>query len=85
MLGVLSIMHGHDCLFVVVNKISKMEVLKPCKKSVITEVVSKFFFKHVWIHFGFPKTIVYDRDNKFLTIFWSIIDTKFIKMTTFHH
>jgi hypothetical protein len=67
--------------FVVVDQFSKMEILAPCKKSVTTKDNAIFFFKNVWVHFSFPNTIVYDRYNKFLSIFWLIfcfvINTKF--------
>jgi hypothetical protein len=42
----------------------------------------------VWVHFGIPKTIIFDRDNRFLNTFWlslwSLLDTKLTKSTAFH-
>jgi hypothetical protein len=65
-----------------------MEVLTPCKKSIIIEVTAKIFFEHVWVHFGLPRTIISNRDSRFLSTFWSILwsmmDTKLTKLTSFH-
>jgi hypothetical protein len=45
--------HGNDCVFVVVDRFSKM-ILTACKKSIIVEAMAKLFFEHVWVHFGIP-------------------------------
>jgi hypothetical protein len=46
------------------------------------------FFQHVWVHFGFPKSIISDRDSRFIGKFWSILwalmDTMLKKSTSFH-
>ena len=88
MSGLPSIKHGNDCLFVFVDRFSKMVILIACKKNISAEATTKLFFKHVWVHFGFPQTIISDQDSQFLTTFWSIIwslvDTKLTKLTDFH-
>ena len=59
-----------------------------CRKAISTEETAKLFFKHVWVHFGLPKTIISDRDTQFLSKFWSslwaMMDTKLTKSTAFH-
>ena len=44
--------------------------------------------QNVWVQFGIPTSIIYDRDSRFLGKFWSslweLIDTKLNKSTTFH-
>jgi hypothetical protein len=46
------------------------------------------FFQNVWVHFGLPKSIISDRDSRFVGSFWSslwaLMDTKLKKSTTFH-
>ena len=56
--------HGNDCVFVVVYHFSKMAILIACKKSISAESTAKLFFKHVWVHFGLPHTIISDQDNR---------------------
>jgi len=51
---------GHDYLYVVVDRFSKMFILMPCKNRVIAEQTAKLFFHNVWVHFGLPTSIVSD-------------------------
>ena len=80
--------HGNDCIFVVVDRFSKMTILTACKKTITTEATAKLFFERVWIHFGLPQTIVFDQDIRFLSTFWSslwsLLDTKITKYTSLH-
>jgi hypothetical protein len=79
---------NHDCIYVVVDHFNKMCILMPCKKHVTTEQMTQMFFQHVWVDFGYPKSIISDRDSKFIGNFWSslwaLMDTKLKKRTTFH-
>jgi hypothetical protein len=65
MLGLPSTKKGNDCVFVVVDRFSKMAILATCKKSITTEATAKLFFERVWVHFGIPQTIVSDWDIDF--------------------
>jgi hypothetical protein len=88
MSGLPSTKQGNDCVFVVVDRFSKMAILTACKKNITVEDTAKLFFERVWVHFGIPQTIISDRDNRFLNTFWSslwsLLDTKLTKSTTFH-
>jgi hypothetical protein len=79
---------GHDYLYVVVDRFSKMCILMPCTKQVTTEQTTQLFFQNVWVHFGLPKSIISDRDSRFVGSFWSslwaLMDTKLKKSTAFH-
>ena len=59
-----------------------------CKKKVIAEQTAQLFFQNIWVHFGFPTSIVGDRDSHLVGNFWSslwgFMDTKLKKSTTFH-
>ena len=72
----------------VVDLFSKMEIMASCKKNITAEATAKLFFEQVWVHFGNPKTIISNRDSRFLNTFWSslwsMLDTKLTKSTTFH-
>lgn len=52
MYGLPSTKHGNDCVFVVMDKFSKMAILAACKESITTEDTTKIFFEIVWVHFG---------------------------------
>jgi hypothetical protein len=71
MSGLSSTKNENDCVFVVVDRFSKMAILIACKKSVTAVEISKLFFEQVWVHFGIPQTIISNRDNRFLNNFCS--------------
>ena len=52
---------GHDYFYVVVDSFIKMCILMPCKNKITDEKTTHLFFQHVWVHFGFPISIVSDR------------------------
>jgi hypothetical protein len=45
MLGLSSTKRGNDCVFVVIDLFSKMEILDTCKKRIIVEATAKLFFE----------------------------------------
>jgi hypothetical protein len=65
-----------------------MAIMAACKKNITAEAIAKLFFERVWVHFGIPQSIISDRDNSFLSPFWSslwsMLDTKLTKSTSFH-
>lgn len=79
---------GHDYLYVIVDRFSKMCILMPCKKQVTVEQTTQWFFDNVWVHFRLLTSIVSDRDSHFLGKFWSslwgFMDIKLKKSTAFH-
>ena len=60
MAGLPTTKKGNDCVFVAVDRFSKMSILTTSKKTITAEATTKLFFKWVWIHFGIPQTIVSD-------------------------
>jgi hypothetical protein len=63
MSGLTSTKRGNDCVFVVVDRFSKMAILVTCKKSITAEATTKLFFERVYVHFGIPQTIVSNQDS----------------------
>jgi hypothetical protein len=45
MSGLPSTKRGNDCVFVVVDRFSKMAILVACKKSITAEATAKIFFE----------------------------------------
>src|ERR1700721_4842421 len=88
MMSLPSTKHGNDCVFVVIDRFSKMAIMAACKKNIIAEATAKLFFEQVWVHFGIPQSIISDRDSRFLSTFWSslwsMLDTKLTKSTAFN-
>jgi hypothetical protein len=79
---------GHDYLFVVVDRFNKMCILMPCKNTIKGQEATNMFFEQVWVHFGIPRSIISDKDTRFLSAFWTTLwekmDTKLKRSTTFH-
>ena len=44
--------HGNKCVFVVIDRFSKMTIMAAYKKSITVEGTTKLFFEQVWVHFG---------------------------------
>lgn len=77
-----------DSIVVVVERFSKIAHFIHCAKvNDVTQTADLFFKEVVHLH-EMPKTIISDRDTKFLNYFWKTpwrkLDTKLLFSTTFH-
>jgi hypothetical protein len=79
---------GHNMVYVVVDKLTKMVHLIPTHNTATAEDCAKLYFKEVVRLHGLPSKIISDRDSKFSSAFWKQLwqccNTSLGMSTAFH-
>jgi hypothetical protein len=68
---------GHDALLVVVDKLTKMTHLVPCRKSLSAEQFAPLYLANVVKLHGFQEIIITDRDVRWTSAFWREVCKQF--------
>jgi hypothetical protein len=78
----------HDSIFVVVDHFFKMTYFILCTKTTNASKVTKLYFDKIVKLYDLPKTIVSDRDVRFISYFrktlWHMVGTK-LKFSSAYH
>jgi hypothetical protein len=79
---------GRDCIFVVVNRLTKFAHLFEIPMDYKAIQVAELFFREVFRLHGLPKQIVNDRDGRFINTIWQelfwLTDTKLATSTSYY-
>ena len=60
-----------DAIFVVVDRFSKMAHFIPTTTTADAPALAQLFLTHIVRLHGFPKSIISDRDTRFVSVFWN--------------
>jgi hypothetical protein len=79
---------GKDCIFVVVDRLTKFAHFFAISTDYSESQVVKLFFREIFRLHGLPKTIVSDRDSRSMITFWQelfrLVGTTLTSNTSYH-
>lgn len=80
--------HGKDCIYVVVDRLTKYAHFFAITSEFKAPQVEDLFFKEVFKLHGLPRNIVTDRDSRFINLFWQelfrLAHTELTPSTSYH-
>ena len=79
---------GFDTIWVIVDRLTKVARFIPFKKGWTFDEMAETYWEQIVRYHGVPKTIISDRDTRFLSQFWQQFQNRFgtrIKVSTAYH
>ena len=64
---------GYDAIWVMVDRLTKLRHMVPCKSTCSSEDLADLFLNNVWKHHGLPSTVISDRGPQFASQFWKAL------------
>ena len=64
---------GYDAIWVMVDRLTKLRHMVPCKSTCSSEDLADLFLHNVWKHHGLPSTVISDRGPQFASRFWKAL------------
>ena len=84
----LPVCSGYDAVWTVTDRLSKAVHFIPVRKDMSSEELSLLFLREVFRLHGVPRSIISDRDGRFLSAFWTTfmasLGTSLKVSTAFH-
>jgi len=65
--------NGNDAIWVVVDRLTKMCHLVPCRTTIDAPSLADLFLDNIWKHDGLPLMIISDRGPQFAAEFWGTV------------
>ena len=81
---------GYDAIWVVVDRLTKLRHMVPCKSTCSSEDLADLFLHNIWKYHGLPSTVISDRGPQFALRFWKAlcehlgIERRLSTVTGFH-
>ena len=86
--GLLRSRRGNDCIWVIVDRLTKTSRFIAVKTTWSVKQLAEIYVREIVKLHGVPRTIIFDRDSKFLSHFWKELqeafETKLSLSTAFH-
>ncbi|GKD65238.1 putative reverse transcriptase domain-containing protein [Tanacetum coccineum] len=80
--------NGYDTIWVIVDRLTKSAHFLPMRETDPIEKLMKLYMKEVVTRHGVPVSIIFDRDSKFMSLFWKALHKALgtrLDMSTAYH
>ena len=64
---------GHDAIWVIVDRLTKLCRFIPTKTTITTLELARLFIENIYRFYGLPANIFSDRDRKFNSHLWRVV------------
>ena len=64
---------GYDAMWVMVDHLTKLRHMVPCKSTCSSEDLADLFLHNAWKHHGLPSTVISDHGLQFASHFWKAL------------